>query len=258
MKKMNSTPINALIKKEWKYNRGKILPLSVGLTIFGFLNVGLLLILPDLIPYIQGLMPEVTPSMAIESYMDSVNTIVSIIAVILCADAIAGERERNTLVLIRTKPIKVHSIILTKLLARYIVVMIGTLFGALSVYLFTYLLIGPPEIVNMLLSLAVYCLILFVYVSIGMLISTIAKSQISAGAISAGIVLVITLVSAFLIFDEMINYNPFQLSSSVLLADLTPLTIILNCLALFILGSTILITAILLFYSEKEPVRKKI
>ena len=253
-----TNPINALIKKEWRYNRGKILPLSIGLAVFGFLTVGLLLILPDLIPYIEGLMPEVTPSMAIESYMDSVSTIVSIIAVILCADAIAGEREKNTLVLIRTKPIKVHSILLTKLFARYIVVLIGTIFGAISVYLFTYLIIGPPDIGTLLLSLLAYSLTLFVYTSIGILISTIARSQISAGAISAGIILVITLTSAFLIFGDIVYYNPFQLASSLLLMHFEPLTIALNCIALLVIGSAILITAILLFYREKEPTRKKV
>ncbi|MBY9000021.1 MAG: ABC transporter permease subunit [Candidatus Heimdallarchaeota archaeon] len=251
-------PINALIRKEWRYNRGKILPLSIGLAIFGFLSVGLLLILPDIIPYVEALMPEITPSMAIESYMDSVNSIVSIIAVILCADAIAGEREKNTLVLIRTKPIKVHSIILTKLFARYVIVLIGTIFGAISVYLFTYLMVGPPDMGLLLLSLLVYSLILFVYTSIGILISTLAKSQISAGAFSAGIVLVISLVSAFLIFGDIVNYNMFQLSSNLLIMHFTPLTIVLNCVALLVIGLVVLSITIVLFYSEKEPTRKKV
>ncbi len=251
-------PIYALIKKEWEYNKGRIIPLSIGLALFGFLNVGLLLILPDLIPYIEGLIPEITPEMSIESYMNSLNSIVSIIAVILCADAIAGEREKNTLVLIRTKPIPIYSIIITKLLARYIVVLIGAIVGTLSVYLFTYLLVGPTSIGPVLLSLLAYALILFVFTSIGMLISTIAKSQISAGAISAGVVLVISLVSSFFIYDNLVNFNAFQLQSTVLLFDLTPLTIALNGLALILIAGIIIAVNVVTFYSEKEPTRKKV
>ncbi|MCK5304936.1 MAG: ABC transporter permease subunit [Candidatus Heimdallarchaeota archaeon] len=253
-----TNPVYALIKKEWIYNRGRILPLSIGLAIFGVLTIGMLMILPDIIPMIEGLMPELTPEMAIQSYMSNVNSIVSILAVILCADAIAGEREKNTLVLIRTKPIPVYSIILTKLFARYFIILIGTIIGTLFAYLFTSLLVGPVEIGSLLLSLAVYALILFVYMGIGILISTIAKSQISAGAISAGIVLVISLVTSFLVFDSIINYNAFQLSTNLLLSDFTPLVIALNCVALFIIGCVFIIITIILFESEKEPVRKYI
>jgi ABC-type transport system involved in multi-copper enzyme maturation permease subunit len=210
--------------------------------------------------------------------MSNVNSIVSIIAVILCADAIAGEREQNTLVLIRTKPIPIYSIVLTKLFARYIIILIGIIVGTLAAYFFTYLLIEPPEIGSLLLSLdiytlvlvaspdigllflsfAVYTLILFVYISIGMLISTIAKSQISAGAISAGVVLVISLISSFLVFDSIIDYNAFQLSTTLLQRNFTPVTIALNCIALFIIGCILVAITIILFESEKEPVRKKI
>lgn len=258
MSTSKTNPVYALIKKEWLYNRGRILPLSIGLAIFGVLTVGMLMILPDILPMIEGLMPELTPEMAIQSYMNNVNSIVSIIAVIICADAIAGEREQNTLVLIRTKPIPIYSIILTKLFARYIIILIGTIVGTLFVYLCTYLLVGPPDIAALLLSLAVYTLILFVYMSIGILISTIAKSQISAGAISAGIVLVISLVSAFLVSDSIINYNAFQLSTNLILRDFTPLTIALNCIALFIIGCILTTITIILFEIEKEPVRKNI
>ncbi len=253
-----TNPVYALIKKEWLYNRGRILPLSIGLAIFGILTVGMLMILPDILPSLEGLMPELTPEMAIQSYMSNINSIVSIIAVILCADAIAGEREKNTLILIRTKPIPIYSIVLTKLFARYFIIGIGIIVGTLFAYLFTLWLVGPPDILALLLSLAVYILILFVYISIGMLISTIAKSQISAGAISAGVVLVISLVTSFLTSDSIINYNAFQLSTSLLQRSFTPLTIALNCVALFIIACILIAITIILFESEKEPVRKNI
>ncbi|MHA1347459.1 MAG: ABC transporter permease [Candidatus Heimdallarchaeaceae archaeon] len=258
MSTSKTNPVYALIKKEWIYNRGRILPLSIGLAIFGMLTVGMLMILPDILPMIEGILPELTPEMAIQSYINNVNSLVSILAVILCADAIAGEREQNTLVLIRTKPIPIYSIILTKLFARYIIILIGTIVGTLFAYLFTYLVVGSLEIGPLLLSFAVYALILFVYMSIGMLISTIAKSQITAGAISAGIVLVLTLVSAFLVQDSIINYNAFQLSSNLLLRDFSAVAIVLNCVGLFIIGCILIGVTIILFNSEKEPVRKNI
>jgi hypothetical protein len=47
MSSLKTNPVYALIKKEWLYNRGRILPLSIGLAIFGILTVGMLMILPD-------------------------------------------------------------------------------------------------------------------------------------------------------------------------------------------------------------------
>ena len=127
MREIISTQSKSFLFKEWKYIRRKILPLSIGLALFGFLTVLLLLSLPHLADFLESLLPEVTPEMSIESFMDSANSIVSIIAVIICADAIAGEREQNTLVLIQTKPISPVTVILSKLAVRYILVLISEL-----------------------------------------------------------------------------------------------------------------------------------
>ena len=258
MNDIPSIPTRALIQKEWKYNKKKILPMIIGLILFGFLTVGLLEILPEFASYLEGLLPEFTPAMSLQSFMSSVNSIVSIIAVILCADAIAGEREHNTLVLIQTKPIKPHSIILTKLFARYLIVLVATIFGAISVYFFTWIMMGKPDIISLLLSLLIYSISLFVYTSIGMIISTTAKSQISAGAISAGVILLITMVSSILNFEKFQPYNIFELSANVTLIQFSATTIGLSCLILFLIGTAITIGSILLFYSEKEPTRKRI
>ena len=258
MREIFSTQSKSFLFKEWKYIRKKILPLSIGLALFGFLTVVLLLSLPYLADYLESLLPEITPEMSIESFMDSTNSIVSIIAVILCADAIAGEREHNTLVLIQTKPISPTSVILTKLAVRYFLVLLSTIVGAIAVFFGTWAFIGLPDIQSLIISLVVYSITLFTYMSIGMLISTIARSQISAGVISAVIILLITLISAFLMFEDFQPYNIFMMSVNILLIEFTATNMAIVCLVLLLLGIAFIAISILLFYSEKEPTRKKI
>jgi ABC-type transport system involved in multi-copper enzyme maturation permease subunit len=258
MRELISTQSKAFLFKEWKYVRRKILPLSIGLALFGFLTVVLLLSLPYLADFLESLLPEVTPEMSIESFMDSANSIVSIIAVIICADAIAGEREQNTLVLIQTKPISPITVILSKLVVRYILVLISTIVGAITVFFGTWAFIGLPNIQSLIISLVVYSITLFTYMSIGILISTVARSQISAGVISAVIILVITLVSAFLMFEKFQPYNIFMMSVNLTITEFTPTNIAVVCLVLFLFGLAFLGMSLLAYYSEKEPTRKRV
>ena len=258
MREIFSTQSKSFLLKEWKYTRRKILPLSVGLALFGFLTVVLLLALPYLADFLESLLPEVTPEMSIQSFMDSTNSIVSIIAVILCADAIAGEREQNTLVLIQTKPISPISVILAKLAVRYLLVLVSTIVGAIVVFFGTWAFIGLPDIQSFIISLIVYAITLFTYMSIGMLISTIAKSQISAGVISAVVILVITLVSAFLMFEKFQPYNIFLMSVNLIIMHFTPANIAIVCIILLALGIGIISLSILAYYSEKEPARRRV
>ena len=258
MRDIFSTQSKSFLLKEWKYIRRKILPLSIGLALFGFLTVVLLLALPYLADFLEGLLPEVTPEMSIQSFMDSTNSIVSIIAVILCADAIAGEREQNTLVLIQTKPISPTSVILTKLAVRYLLVLVCTIAGAIAVFFGTWAFIGFPDIQSFVISLIVYVITLFTYMSIGMLISTIAKSQISAGVISAVIILIITLVSAFLMFENFQPYNIFLMSVNLTIIQFTPTNIAIVCLMLLAIGVGVISLSILFYYREKEPARKRV
>lgn len=258
MRSFPSIPTRALILKEWKYIKGKIIPLSIGLALFGFLTVGLLKVLPNLAEYLEGLMPEVTPEMSIESFVNSAISVISIIAVILCADAVAGEREHNTLVLIQTKPISPFSVILTKLIARYLLVLVGTIISAIVLYFSTWGLIGYPDIVSFILAIFVYAITLFAFTSIGIFISTIARSQISAGAMSAGIVFLITIVSSLLMFEEFQPYNVFMLAFNLVSMDFQASTIVIGCAALLLVGIIFSGLSILKYYSEKEPTRKKI
>jgi ABC-type transport system involved in multi-copper enzyme maturation permease subunit len=258
MKDIFSIQTKALLKKEWKYIRKKIIPLSIGLTMFGFLTVILLLILPNLASYLEDLIPEITPIMSVQSFMNSTNSIVSIIAVIFCADAIAGERERNTLVLIQTKPISTTSVIITKLVVRYFLVLVATIVGAIALFFSTWAFIGLPDYSAFLLSLLVYAVSLFTYISLGIFISTIARSQISAGVISAVIVLLVTMISAFLLFENFQPYNIFLLSVNITTMNFSALNIAIACLVLFFIGIIFTIGSILVYYSEKEPTRKRV
>ena len=247
MRELISIPTRALMVKEWKSIKSKIIPLSIGLAIFSFLTIGLLKALPYIAEYLEELLPEIDEIMVTESFFSNANSIISIIAVIFCADAIAGEREKNTLVLIQTKPIKPSSVILTKLLMRFLLISIATIIGAIVFYISSVLLVGVPDPWIFVQSLSIFLLTLFTYVSIGVLISASTKTQISAGAISAGVMFMIVIISSLLVFEGIQPYNVFQLSINLISANFSTLTILLDCLALILIGIAVTIGSILIF-----------
>ncbi len=257
MSKFISVPTKGLIFKEWLYAKTKIVPIIIGFSLFSIFTVLMLEALPYLVDLPPEIFPEFDGDAMMQSNISNGNSIFSIIAVILCADAIAGEREKNTLVLIQTKPIKISTIIIVKALIRYSLVAIGTIISSVIVYLVISIMKDVPTLNTFLLSIFLLLITLFSYVCLGMLISTFTRTQLSAGGISIGIVFFITTLSSFFIQEKVLPYNAFQLASNIFLQDFDMVVIVLNCLFLSVLGWIFLLIAIIKYYSEQEPTRKR-
>ena len=130
---------------------------------------------------------------------------------------------------------------------RFLLISIATIIGAIVFYISSVLLVGVPDPWIFVQSLSIFLLTLFTYVSIGVLISASTKTQISAGAISAGVMFMIVIISSLLVFEGIQPYNVFQLSINLISANFSTLTILLDCLALILIGIAVTIGSILIF-----------
>jgi len=105
--------------------------------------------------------------------------LVPLVALVLSHDAIVGERERNTLGLLLSLPVGRFEVVAAKLLGRGL-----ALAAAVGLGLGAAMLVSDPAGARTLLALLGPTLLLgLAFLSIGLLISTVARRQVTAASI---------------------------------------------------------------------------
>jgi Cu-processing system permease protein len=105
--------------------------------------------------------------------------LVPLVALVLSHDAIVGERERNTLGLLLSLPVGRFEVVFAKLVGRGLALAAAVLLG-----LGAAMLVSDPAGAQALLDLAGPTLLLgLAFLSIGLLISTVTRRQVTAASI---------------------------------------------------------------------------
>jgi Cu-processing system permease protein len=105
--------------------------------------------------------------------------LVPLVALVLSHDAIVGERERNTLGLLLSLPVSRFEVVAAKFLGRSL-----ALAAAVAVGLGAAMLVSDPEGAQTLLALMGPTLLLgLAFLSMGLLISTVTRRQVTAASI---------------------------------------------------------------------------
>ena len=116
--------------------------------------------------------------------------LVPLVALVLGHDAIVGERERNTLGLLLSLPVERYEVVLAKFLGRGVALTLAVLLG-----LGAAIVVAQSGQGAVLVSLILPTLLLgLAFMSIGLLISSIAKRQVTA----ASLVVVVWFLFVFL------------------------------------------------------------
>ena len=119
--------------------------------------------------------------------------LVPLVAVVLGHDAIVGERERNTLGLLLSLPVRRVEVIIAKFLGRLIALGFAVGFG-----IGVAMVAGPPAGRERLLSLLGPALLLgAAFLAIGVFISTLARRQISAASAAVALWFLLVLLYDF-------------------------------------------------------------
>ncbi len=184
-----------LLKKELteQIRTQKLLIVSVVLLVFGLAAPLVLAYLPQIMELAgKGIvvqLPDFTPTDAVKSYLDSLGQVGLLATILISMGAIAQERERGTAVLVLSKPVGSGPFVLAKLLALAVVLVVGMVVGALGNYVYTTVLLGPPDSVAFASANLLAGLYLLSVISMSLLFSAAIKNQIGAGVLTLGVVL---------------------------------------------------------------------
>ena len=138
--------------------------------------------------------------------------IMAVIAALLTSLTVAREWERGTMEQLISTPVKVPELIIGKLIPYFVIGLIDVLLSVvLGVFLF-----GVPLKGSVLLLMALSSVFLFGALSLGILISIVAKSQLMASQVA----MVVSYLPAFLLSGFMFSISnmptPLQIMSHVI------------------------------------------
>ena len=192
-----------LLEKEiieaWRTHR--IVMIGALYVVLGIASPAIIRYLPEL----QGLFGPVNEELglgelglpdAIDLFVRNLVQFGSIAAVLLAMGSIAGERTRETLGLVLSKPVSRTAVLASKFVAIAMVLGLATVLGVLAAYLYSTMLFAPTDPlawvqVTMLLLLAV-----LVPAAITVVGSVLAGSPLGAAAIGIAGLVVLSLGSA--------------------------------------------------------------
>jgi ABC-2 type transport system permease protein len=206
--------------------------------------------IPDLPTGFADLIPEPTVNDAVTQYTKNINQFGILLVIVLNMGAVVQEKERGTVEMLLTKPVRRSAVILSKWTTSALVIVIGILIAGIGCALYTALLFEPlpPReyfFLNLLLTLN-----LTVYMSIALLASTIAKTQTIAAALAFGGLATLLILGAIPRVNEYSPGKLLQWGDSMLMGgDISAWPALFFSLLIIVITTT---TACL--YFEKEEI----
>ncbi len=184
-------------RKEWIHllRSYRFLATLIVLLFFGLTSPFLAKFLPEMISYAssQGLtiqMPPPTVKEALGQYIKNVEQFGILLAWILSMGAIAQEKDKGTAAMMLVKPMPRGIFILAKFLSLVVLFICGIALAGLAGYYYTYLLFEAMSIPHWLVLNALILVYLLVVVAITLFCSTLTKSQLAAGGIAIGLMVI--------------------------------------------------------------------
>ena len=164
----------------------RLLIVVVVFLVFGLGTPLLLKYLHVLIPADEAIImpPEFTATDAVKGYLDTLNQVGLIAAILLAMGTVARERESGTAALTLSKPVGSGSFIVAKLAVLALVFGIGIAVGAIGCYIYTVILFENPGGLNFVLANLVGWLYLLFCLAVTVMYSSFFKSQLAAGGLA--------------------------------------------------------------------------
>jgi len=182
---MNFTVILAKEFREIVRTR-KIIVLPAIYLFFGIFSPLLLHITPELLKS-QGLnisMPLPTPEMAAGEYFEAAILFGAVALILVTMGAVAEERNKGSLAILLSKPLRRSHFILAKFLSISVLVTVSLILGAVACLYYTQLLIGNLTINAFFPGVLLLSFFLSILTAITILFSVVLGSQMAAGGAS--------------------------------------------------------------------------
>jgi ABC-2 type transport system permease protein len=142
------------------------------------------------------IIPIPTTMDAVLQYIKNIGQFGILLALLLGMGSIAQEKEKGTAAMMLVKPMPRSTFILAKFTALALLFVVTVLLAGLGCYYYTYLLFEALDIGAWLALNALLVLQILVYVALTILCSTLLRTQIAAGGLAVGIMLVLVIFGA--------------------------------------------------------------
>lgn len=161
--------------------------------------------------------------------------LIPLIALLISHDAIVGEMERGTMLLLLSYPVSRVQVILGKYLGHFAILSMSTVVGYGSAALALHVTGGAGETaswMNFLRMVLSSILLGMVFVAIGYLISTLVKERSTAGGISIGVWLFFVLIYDMALLGGLVAMQghslPARLLDTLIMANPTDVYRLIN------------------------------
>lgn len=186
--------------EQWRTYR--LLVVAVVLLVFGLLSPLTAKFMPEMFKMLpQGeqfaaLIPPPTAADAVGQYVKNSTQFAVILALLVTMGAVAVEKDKGTAALMLVKPLSRLSFLLAKFVALGVTFAVGIALAALACYYYTLLLFAALDVPAWLALNGLLLVFVLVYVALTLLSSTVSRSQVVAGGLGFGWILLLSLVGA--------------------------------------------------------------
>jgi ABC-2 type transport system permease protein len=133
---------------------------------------------------------------AVQEYIESISQFGVLVVLLVSMGAVAGEKAKGTAALMLVKPLPRGVFLGSKFVALGVTFAIGLLIAAVACYYYTLVLFEAMDISSWLALNGLLFLFLLVWVAITLFCSTLTSSQVVAGGLAFGLLMLLSILSA--------------------------------------------------------------
>ncbi len=217
------TALRKELLEQWRTYR--LLVVAVVLVVFGLLSPLTAKFMPEIFKMLpQGeqfaaLIPPPTVADAVGQYVKNSAQFAVILALLVTMGAVAVEKDKGTAALMLVKPMSRLAFLMAKFVALGVTFAVSIALAGLACYYYTLLLFEPPDVPAWLALNGLLLVFVLVYVALTLLGSTVSRSQVVAGGLGFGWIILLSLVGAIPEVGEAMPGALLSWGSGLVLGD---------------------------------------
>lgn len=185
------------LMEQWRSYR--LLIASVILVIFGLLSPLTAKYTPELLKLLPNgeaiaqLVPPPTAMDSVGQYVKNIGQFGVILALLMTMGVVAQEKDKGTAAMVLVKPLPRGLFLLAKFVALGLTFTTSIVLAGIACYYYTLLLFKALDVKAWLALNGLMLLFVLVYVALTLFCSTVTKSQVAAGGLAFGVLLVLAI-----------------------------------------------------------------
>jgi ABC-2 type transport system permease protein len=209
----------------------------------------LLSAIPGVPPQLAAIIPPPTILDSFTQYIKNITQFGIIVVIVLTMGVMAQEVERGTAAMLLTKPVSRSAVILAKWAAGGIAVIAAVALAALGCAFYTLVLFEPFSLANFLILNGLIVVYLVFYLSLGLLASSLARTQAIAAAIAFGGLILVLIIDAFPVIGDKLPGQLMSWAGSLFTSNPQPTW---PALATCLVGITLFLGIAIFRFSRQE------